>query len=211
MAEYRAFRTVPTSYKDSLWDILCPQTCHGEAFNIHSSKIREVTTGIKESANTSVQFQGWSGPEKLNPKEYIKSLAKLKNVDNLKGYFTFSRNPSDKVEIQFRNTRANLELGLCFESIIDPGVVELFFKTYGRVQIRMEIPLPINIRAFMMDQNQFNGIVSNEDLFIGDKIFDNIVSMVVYPNQLWHIHDTVMCQIIGLAPIKGITIRSHLT
>ena len=43
-----------------------------------------------------------------------------------------------------------------------------------------------------------------------DLIFDNLISIRACYHQLWHIHETAMCQMIGMAPTEGLFTRSRL-
>ena len=60
----------------------------------------------------------------------------------------------------------------CVLLLWSPGIS--WNTIFNRLQIKMEIPWPLDISIFLMDQNQLYGVLVKEGLFSGDKILDNI-------------------------------------
>ena len=107
----------------------------------------------------------------MTAKEYLYSIATLKNVDQVTATI------GDDIEgitsrsiISFRKARVNPVKGQCFKANIDKEYAEQHIKKFGKLKLMMKILPNATYDILLIDPNTFNGIRFNEESFEGDKL-----------------------------------------
>ena len=176
-SEYLSFKTIPTIQKYKLQDVLFPDLmiCHKTPFDTSKRNIKSLYTGLQYRSNVSIaeKFQGWNGPNNNETsKEYLESLANLKNVDGIQMTVNNELLGFENSVVNFDKLRINVEKGLCYRAMFTKEDIQQLARAKEQFHLEIKVDSTLNIRFYMMDQNKFNGIVFNKYSFKGDKFLD---------------------------------------